>query len=81
MHLKYGTSKDKSKPTDEFTIKKFEKNNKIVKGHLLYHVTNSLLNLFVIFKSIKTIWERLDVKYGADDAGKKKYMVSEWLQF
>ena len=44
-------------------------------------MTNSLFNLFVTFNSAKIICEKLEVKYGADDAGKKKYVVSEWLRF
>ena len=32
-------------------------------------------------KYAKIIWEKLEVKYGADDAGKKKYVVGEWLRF
>jgi len=47
--------KNKSKLVDEVTIKKFEKGNKIVRGHLLNHMTNPLFNLFIIFKSAKII--------------------------
>ena len=44
-------------------------------------MTNPLFDLFVTFKSTKIIWERQKVKYGADDAGKKKHVVGEWLQY
>jgi len=37
--------------------------------------------LFVAFKSVKIIWEKLEVKYRADDAGKNYYVVDEWLRF
>jgi len=47
----------------------------MVKRHLLNHMTNPLFNLFVTFKPTKIIWERLVVKYEADDVGKKKYVV------
>jgi len=40
-----------------------------------------LFDLFVTFKSVKIIWEKLEVKYGANDAGMKKYVVGEWLTF
>jgi len=76
-----GTVKDKSKTADEATLKKFEKYNKAVKGHLLNHMTNPLFDLFVTFKSAEVIWEKLEVKYGAGNAEKKKYMVGEWLHF
>ena len=34
-----GTFKDKSKTIDVETMKKFEKDNKAVRGHLLNHMT------------------------------------------
>jgi len=76
-----GTIKSKSKIADEATLKKFEKENKTVRGHLLNHMTNLLFNLFVIFKSAKIIWGKVEAKYGHDDVGKKKYLVGEWLHF
>ena len=33
------------------------------------------------FKSVKLIWTKLDAKYGLDDDGKRKYVVSKWMQF
>ena len=71
-----GIVKDESKTVDEETKKKLVKDNKMVKRHLLNHMTNLLFDLFVTFKSAKIILEKLEVKYGADDAGKKKYVVS-----
>ena len=62
-------------------MKKFEKDNKMVRGHPLNHMTNPLFHLFVIFKSAKIIWEKLEIKYEADDTEKKKYIVGEWLHF
>ena len=76
-----GTVKGKSNTTDVETMKKFEKDNKTVRGHLLNHMTNPLFDLFVIFKFAKIIWEKLQVRYGADDVGKKKYVVCAWLHF
>ena len=34
-----------------------------------------------VFEDLKTIWTKLQTKYGSDDAGKKKYIVGKWLQF
>jgi len=42
-------------------------------------MSNPLFNLFVTSKSVETVQEKLEVKYGIDDIGKKKYMVGEWL--
>jgi len=48
-----GTVKDKLKTIDVETMKKFEKDNKIVRGHLLNHMTNPLFDLFITFKFFK----------------------------
>ncbi|KAK9714978.1 hypothetical protein RND81_06G135000 [Saponaria officinalis] len=60
-------------PTDsnEKEIKKFEKDNKTARRHLLNHMTKTLFDLFMIHKSAK----------GFYDAGKKKYVVGKWLEF
>lgn len=62
---------------DNASKKKFKKDNKTVRGHLLNHMTNHLFNLFVTYKSAKEIWDSLEKKYGVDDAGKKKYVVGQ----
>ncbi|KAK9678778.1 hypothetical protein RND81_11G232700 [Saponaria officinalis] len=67
--------------SNEETIKKHDKDNKTARCHLLNHMTNTLFDLFMVHKSAKTIWESLEKKYGADDAGKKKYVVGLWLGF
>lgn len=61
--------------------RRFDKDNKTVRGHMLNHMTNVLFDLLVNIKSAKQIWDMLEKKYGADDAGKKKYVVGKWLQF
>ncbi|XP_074277389.1 uncharacterized protein LOC141601026 [Silene latifolia] len=68
------------KTTDD-AIKKFEKDNKTARCHLLNHMTNILFDLFAPNKSAKVIWDSLESKYRLDDAGKKKYVVGKWLQF
>ncbi|KAH0709267.1 hypothetical protein KY284_010694 [Solanum tuberosum] len=60
---------------------KFEKDNRTMTGHLLNHMTNPLFDLFVTYKSAKEIWDSLEKKYGVDDAGKKKYVVVQWIKF
>ena len=68
-------------PSNEELMKKYDKDNKTVRCHLLNHMTNTLFDIFMMHKSSKMIWELLEKKYGADDAGKKKYVVGKWLQF
>ncbi|XP_074306456.1 uncharacterized protein LOC141641703 [Silene latifolia] len=67
--------------SNEEAVKKYDKDNKTVRFHLLNLMTNTLFDLFMVHKSAKTIWELLEKKYGADDAGKKKYVVGKWLGF
>ena len=62
-------------------MKKFKKDNKMVGGIYWTMWLTPLFYLFVTFKSTKIIWEKLEAKYGANDAEKKKYVVSEWLCF
>ena len=66
-----GAFKDKTNPANEATLKKFEKDNKMFRVHLLNQMTNLLFDLFATFKSTKIIWERREVEYGANDARKK----------
>ena len=48
---------------------------------MLNHMTNTMFDLFITFKYAKIIWKKLEFKYEADDAGKKKNVVDEWLRF
>lgn len=66
---------------EEEAKKKYEKDNKMVRGHLLNNMNNALFDLLVNYKSAKEIWDLLEKKYGGDDAGKKKYVVGKWLHF
>ncbi|XP_074287859.1 uncharacterized protein LOC141613017 [Silene latifolia] len=67
--------------SNEEDIAKFVKDNKTARWHILNNMTNTLFDLFAVNKSAKFIWESLETKYGADDAGKKKYVVGKWLGF
>ncbi|KAK4400536.1 hypothetical protein Sango_1159700 [Sesamum angolense] len=60
---------------------KYDRDNKIVRGHLLNNMNNSVFDLFVNYRSAKDIWTTLETQYGGDDAGRKKYIVGKWLQF
>ncbi|CAN1148821.1 hypothetical protein LINPERHAP2_LOCUS16697 [Linum perenne] len=44
-------------------------------------MSNLIFDLYISHKSAKAIWEKLEKKYEADDAGKKKYAVGNWLKF
>ncbi|GAA0152025.1 hypothetical protein LIER_10612 [Lithospermum erythrorhizon] len=66
---------------NEDDVVKYEKDNKTARYHILNHMVDNLFDLFMIHKYAKVIWEALEKKYGADDAGKKKYVVGKWLGF
>ncbi|XP_074266195.1 uncharacterized protein LOC141588662 [Silene latifolia] len=59
----------------------YEKHNELVRGQMLSHMSNPIFDLFTNNKYAKSIWETLEKKYGADDAGKKKYVVGKWINF
>jgi len=75
------TPKTPTIPLDETARKKLKKDNKLARSYLVNNMLNPLFDLFVIFKSTKIIWTKLEVKYGSDDAGKRKYVAGKWLQF
>lgn len=60
---------------------KHDKDNKTVRGHLLNHMPNYLFDLYIHQKSAKKIWNTLEKCFGADDTGKKNYVVGKLLQF
>ncbi|KAL0456155.1 UNVERIFIED_CONTAM: hypothetical protein Slati_0954700 [Sesamum latifolium] len=68
------------KPEEDAKVK-CDRDNKTVRGHLLNHMNNTLFDLFVNQKSAKKIWNTLKIRYGGDDADRKKYVVGKWLQF
>ncbi|KAL0340363.1 UNVERIFIED_CONTAM: hypothetical protein Sradi_4553100 [Sesamum radiatum] len=58
---------DRSKKDDELKGK-YDKDKKTVRDHLLNHMTNTLFELFVDHKSAMSIWNKLESRYGGDDA-------------
>ncbi|KAL0288885.1 UNVERIFIED_CONTAM: Retrovirus-related Pol polyprotein from transposon TNT 1-94 [Sesamum calycinum] len=59
---------------------KYDRDNKMVRGHLLSHMSNTLFDLFVNQKSAKKIWNTLETRYEGDDAGRKKYVANVLLE-
>ncbi|GAA0168205.1 hypothetical protein LIER_22973 [Lithospermum erythrorhizon] len=66
---------------NEEDIKKYDKDNKTARYHILNHMVDKLFDLYMIHKSAKLIWRTLESKYGKDDTVKKKYVVGKWLGF
>lgn len=54
-------------PQHTDTLLKYEKDNKVVRGHLLNHMSNSLSDLSIDRSSVNEIWEELQEKYEGDD--------------
>lgn len=71
----------KEKPTDEGEALKYETDNTTCRGHILHFLSNSLFDIYVKFSSAREIWKALQNKYGSEDVGKRKYVVSEFLKF
>jgi len=67
---------NKTKKVDEEAKVNYEKDNKVVQGHLLNNMVNDLFDIFVEQKYAKEILDTL--KY---DAGRKKYVVGKWMEF
>ncbi|KAK9677396.1 hypothetical protein RND81_11G140500 [Saponaria officinalis] len=67
--------------SNEEAVKKFDKDNKTARCHLLNNMNDTLFDLFMVHKSARTIWESLEKKYGADDAGKKKMFPPSWSEY
>ncbi|XP_019154615.1 PREDICTED: uncharacterized protein LOC109151151 [Ipomoea nil] len=57
---------------------KYEKDNKTARTAILQRVSDPLFDMFSLYKSAKQIWDLLKEKYGADDAGRRKYAVHEF---
>ena len=43
-------------------------------------MANTLFDLFLNYIYAKAIWDSLEKKYDVDDAGKKKYVVCQWIK-
>ena len=61
-------------------MKKFEKDNKMVREHLMSHMTNPYSINLSPSNLLRLGGGKLEVKYDINDARKKKY-VGEWLLF
>lgn len=68
---------DSSAPKDP----KVEKDNRTVKEEMLNHMSDALFDIYCTYKTAKEIWDALELKYGTDDVGFKKYAVCRWLNF
>ncbi|CAN0840217.1 Retrovirus-related Pol polyprotein from transposon TNT 1-94, partial [Linum grandiflorum] len=70
-----------SKSSKQSDPEKYAKDNKTARGLILNHMVNEVFDLLYQMKSAKDIWDLLDQKYGADDAGTKKWAVGNYLKF
>lgn len=66
---------------DDAIKKKFKKDNKIIRGHLLSHMTDPLFDLFVTYKSSEKIWDDLKKNYDANDTVRKNMLPISELSF
>ena len=65
----------------ENSFRDFMKDNMTCRGMLLHYMTFSLYLIYSKLKNAKDIWDAMNIKYGSDDLGTKKYGCSRWLKF
>ena len=74
-------------PTNEDTEttialrKKREEDEIVCRGHILNALSDRLYDLYTNEKSALTIWNALDFKYKAEEAGTKKFLISKYFEY
>ena len=74
-------------PTNEDTEtmialrKKREEDEIVCRGHILNALSDRLYDLYTNEKSALTIWNALDFKYKAKEAGTKKFLISKYFEY
>ncbi|XP_075481108.1 uncharacterized protein LOC142521814 [Primulina tabacum] len=53
----------------------------LCKNYILNELDNALYNVYCQVKTAKEVWEMLDKKYRAEDAGLKKFIVGRFLDY
>jgi hypothetical protein len=75
-------SKGKPKGTmSDEDQKKFEEANTMFVGYILSILANRLCDVFMHIKDGKELWNALDAKFGAANAGSKLYIMESFHEF
>jgi hypothetical protein len=61
--------------------KKFEEANTVFVGYILSILADRLCDVFMYIKDGKELWDALDAKFGAADAGSELYIIESFLDF
>jgi hypothetical protein len=61
--------------------KKFEEANTVFVGCILSILANRLCDVFMNIKDGKELWDALDAKFGAADAGSELYIMESFQDF
>lgn len=63
------------------TVEAWKHADFLCKNYILNGLDNALYNVYSPIKSAKELWDSLDKKYKAKDAGMKKYIVGRFLEY
>ncbi|XP_038979855.1 uncharacterized protein LOC120109980 [Phoenix dactylifera] len=66
---------------DEAVVEAWNKSDFLCKNYILNGLDNTLYNVYSPMKTAKELWESLDKKYKAEDAGLKKFIVGRFLEY
>ena len=61
--------------------KKREEDKIVCRGHILNAFSDLLYDLYTNEKSALVIWNALDFKYKAEEAGAKKFLISKYFEY
>ena len=76
-------SEDEDDATDaqNATIKKWEQDDYLCKGHLLNAMADSMLDVYQQMETTKELWDTLEEKYKIEDFGERSFLVNKYLDF
>ncbi|XP_042027280.1 uncharacterized protein LOC121774480 [Salvia splendens] len=60
---------------------KWENDDYICRGHILNGISDSLFDVYQNVESAKELWDSLEVKYMAEDALSKKFLVGNFINY
>jgi hypothetical protein len=60
---------------------KWHTDNYRCKGHILNTLADSLFDLYSPLESAGELWNALEIKYNAEDAGNKRFIVDQYVNF
>ena len=60
---------------------KWENDDYVCRGHILNGMSDTLFDIYQYYGVAKTLWDDLETKYMAEDASRKKFLVSNFNNY